>query len=81
MVTEDQVIDYIAAWVAHHIGEPSGEITTHEMEEFLYQHGFRLEPPDEETSFTAKEYWQAVIWVTKERLKNPDRVLKTRWKE
>jgi thymidylate kinase len=77
----ERVIDYIAAWVAHQIGEPTGEITIHEMQEFLYQHGYELTPPDEETTFTAADYWQSVIWVTKRRLENPDRVLKTRWKE
>ncbi len=41
---DERVIDYIAAWVTHWVGEPTGDITTAEMEEFLYQHGYVLEP-------------------------------------
>lgn len=77
----EQVIDYIAAWVAHHVGEPTGDITIHEMQEFLYQHGYELAPPDEETTFTATDYWHAVLLVTKERIRNPDRLVSVTWKE
>ena len=105
----EQVIAYVATWVAHHIGEPTGEITIHEMREFLYQHGFELTPPDEETVFTAMDYWtndrhrrssifmarrgedkprptfagfdKAVLTVTKDRIRNPDRVISVAWKE
>jgi hypothetical protein len=76
----EQVIDYIAAWVAYHVGQPTGEITLHEMQEFLYQHGYELTPPDEETTFTARDYWQAVIEVARRRLRNPDRVVGVAWK-
>ena len=77
----EQAIDYIAAWVAHHIGEPSGEITVHEMQEFLYQHGFELAPPDEETTFTATDYWTAVLRVATDRIAPSDRVISIAWKE
>ena len=77
----EQVIAYVATWVAHHIGEPTGEITIHEMREFLWQHGFELTPPDEETTFTATDYWTAVLTVTKDRIRNPDRVISITWKE
>ena len=77
----ERVIEYIAAWVVYHIGEPTGEITIDEMREFLYQHGFELTPPDEETTFTAMDYWHCVIKVTSDRLANPDRVLKIAWKK
>lgn len=80
MTDQDDVIAYIANWVAHQIGEPTGEITVHEMQEFLYQHGYELVPPDEETTFTAKDYWQAVRYVAKRRLAQPDRVLDMGWK-
>jgi hypothetical protein len=50
------------------------------MAEFLYQHGYELVPPDEETRFTALDYWRSVLWVTKKRLSEPDRVLRTGWR-
>lgn len=77
---KEQVIDYIASWLEHYVGERTGEISIPEMREFLYQHGYELVPPDEETKFTADDYWQSVVWVTKNRLANPDRVLRTGWK-
>ncbi len=60
---------------------PTGEITIHEMQEFLYQHGYELKPPDDETTFTAKDYWTCVIKVARDRLTNPDRVIKMDWKQ
>jgi hypothetical protein len=51
-----------------------------EMEEFLYQHGYELVPPDEETRFTAIQYWQSVRWVARQRLTEPDRIVRTGWK-
>lgn len=77
---DDPVIEYIAAWVEHWVGEPTGEITVEEMAEFLHQHGYNLVPPDEETVFTAKEYWKAVVYVTRRRLANPDRLISIHWK-
>jgi len=77
----EQVFAYIAAWVAHHVGEPTGDITVHEMREFLWQHGFELTPPDDETTFTATDYWTAVLKVAKDRIAPPDRVLSIAWKE
>lgn len=80
MLPDERIIDYIAAWVTHYVGEPTGEISIPEMEEFLYQHGYELVPPDEETRFTALDYWRSVLWVTKRRLNEPDRVLRTGWR-
>lgn len=77
---EDDVLAYIANWVEHWVGEPSGEITVDEMSEFLYQHGYDLVPPDDETTFTAEQYWHAVLYVARRRLAEPDRVLRVRWK-
>jgi hypothetical protein len=74
------VLDYIAAWLEHYVGEPTGEISIPEMQEFLYQHGYELVPPDPEIRFTALDYWHSVLWVTKQRLRDPDRVLRTGWK-
>lgn len=76
----EEVITYIASWLAHYVGEQTGEISIPEMREFLYQHGYELVPPDEQTKFTANDYWRTVLWVAKHRLANPDRVLKTGWK-
>jgi len=76
----EEVITYIASWLAHYVGEQTGEISIPEMREFLYQHGYELVPPDEKTKFTASDYWRTVLWVAKHRLANPDRVLKTGWK-
>jgi hypothetical protein len=80
MPLDERVIDYIAAWVTNYAGEPTGEISIPEMAEFLYQHGYELVPPDEETRFTALDYWRSVIWVTKKRLSEPDRVLRSGWR-
>lgn len=77
---DERVVDYIAAWVAHYIGEQTGEISVPEMREFLYQHGYELVPPDEETHFSAIDYWQSVVWITRRRLNQPDRVLRVGWK-
>ena len=78
---EERVITYIAAWLEHYVGERTGEISIPEMQEFLYQHGYELVPPDEETRFTAADYWRSVLYVTKRRLDNPDRVVRTGWRE
>ena len=78
---DNRIVDYVATWIAHHVGEPTGEITIHEMREFLYQHGYELVPPDEETVVTARDDWQAVVEVARQRLDNPDRVLKITWKK
>ena len=77
----ERAIAYVADWAAHHSGEPTGRITIPEMREFLHQHGFELTPPDEETAFTATDYWTAVLTVTKDRIRNPDRVVSIAWKE
>ncbi|MEA2530101.1 MAG: hypothetical protein QOG89_1745 [Thermomicrobiales bacterium] len=79
-MTNERIIDYIAAWLEHFIGERAGEMSVPEMEEFLYQHGYELVPPDEETRFTAIQYWQSVRWVARQRLTEPDRIVRTGWK-
>ena len=80
LVQRERVIAYVAAWVAHPVGEPTGEITVHEMQEFLHQHGYELTPPDAETAFTARDYWRCVVEVARRRLENPDRVIGVAWK-
>jgi len=79
-VSDERIIDYIAAWLEHYVGMRTGEMSVPEMQEFLYQHGYELVPPDEETRFTALQYWQSVVWVTKQVLTHPDRVVRTGWK-
>ena len=71
----ERAIAYVADWAAHHSGEPTGRITIPEMREFLHQHGFELTPPDDKTTFTATEYWHAVLKVATDRVAPPDRVL------
>lgn len=77
---DEPIIDYIAAWLEHYVGVRTGEMAVPEMQEFLYQHGYELVPPDEETRFTALQYWRSVLWVTRRTLTQPDRVIRTGWK-
>lgn len=49
----EEVIAYIASWLEHYVGERTGEISIPEMQEFLYQHGYELIPPDEKTKFSS----------------------------
>jgi hypothetical protein len=78
---DECVVASIATWIAHHVGEPTGEITIPEMREFLYQHGYELVPPDEQTVVTDRDDWQAVVAVARRWLDNPDRVLEVAWKK
>jgi hypothetical protein len=78
---DERVVASIATEIAHHVGEPTGEIMIHEMREFLDRHGYESVPPDAGTVVTARDSWRAVVEVTRRRLDTPDRVLKIAWKK
>jgi hypothetical protein len=78
--TSPAVMRYIASWLTDYIGEPTQEIAVPEMEEFLYQHGYSLVPPDDTTVFTPLDYWRATVWVARQAVRRSDRVVGSEWR-